>query len=89
MISLIPLIVIGRFNDLNNFANCDWMVQVLTVQQLKAVEEQELEDIRMKKDDIAKLKKSLKKEFPQSTFGKLRKVGHLLTHVAFVVFVFS
>ena len=46
-----------------------------TVQQLKQVEEQDLEDIRMKPEDIQKLKKNIKKEFPQSAFGRLKKVS--------------
>lgn len=54
--------------------------KVETVQQLKQVEDQDLEDIRMKKDDIHKLKKSLKKEFPHSAFGKLKKVRQFLSH---------
>lgn len=48
--------------------------QVETMQQLRQVEESDLEDIRMRADDIAKLKKHIKKEFPQSAFGKLKKV---------------
>lgn len=50
------------------------LCKVETMQQLRQVEEQDLEDIRMRSDDIAKLKKNIKKEFPQSAFGKLKKV---------------
>jgi len=48
--------------------------QVETVQDLKQVKEQDLEDIRMKPEDIQKLRKNIKKEFPQNAFGKLKKV---------------
>lgn len=44
------------------------------MQQLKQVEEQDLEDIRMRPEDIQKLRKNIRKEFPQSAFGKLKKV---------------
>ncbi|XP_067947878.1 activated Cdc42 kinase-like isoform X3 [Watersipora subatra] len=50
-------------------------LRVETVQQLKQVEEQDLEDIRMKPEDIQKLKRNMKKEFPRSAFGKLKKMS--------------
>ncbi|KAF6039974.1 hypothetical protein EB796_001718 [Bugula neritina] len=48
-------------------------LKVETVQDLKQVKEQDLEDIRMKPEDIQKLRKNIKKEFPQNAFGKLKK----------------
>jgi len=50
------------------------VLQVETVHQLKEVQECDLEDIRMRREDIQKLRKNIKKEFPHSAFGKLKKV---------------
>lgn len=52
------------------------------MQQLRQVEESDLEDIRMKPDDISKLRKNIKKEFPQSAFGKLKKVRDIYAYLA-------
>ena len=49
-------------------------LKVTNLNQMKYVEEEDLVDMGMTKPEIRRLKKYYKKECPQGTFGKLRKV---------------
>ena len=51
-------------------------LKVTNVSQLKYVEDDDLVDMGMTKPEIRRLKKFFKKECPQGTFGKLKKVSH-------------
>uniref|UniRef100_A0A2C9LT37 non-specific protein-tyrosine kinase n=1 Tax=Biomphalaria glabrata TaxID=6526 RepID=A0A2C9LT37_BIOGL len=49
-------------------------LKVSTVEHLKYVKEEDLEDIGMTKPEMRRLKKFYKKEFPHGAINKLRKV---------------
>ena len=49
-------------------------LKVTNLNQMKYVEEEDLIDMGMTKPEIRRLKKYYRKECPQGTFGKLRKV---------------
>ncbi|XP_012945846.1 mucin-5AC, partial [Aplysia californica] len=48
-------------------------LKVSTVEHLKYVQEEDLEDIGMSRPEMRRLKKFYRKEYPQGTFNKLRK----------------
>ncbi|KAK2159483.1 hypothetical protein LSH36_152g04039 [Paralvinella palmiformis] len=49
-------------------------LKVTNLNQMKYVEEEDLVDMGMTKPEVRRLKKYYKKECPQGTFGKLRKI---------------
>ena len=51
-------------------------LKVSSVPQLKYVEDEDLVDMGMTKPEIRRLKKFFKKECPQGTFSKLKKVNY-------------
>ena len=51
-------------------------LKVNTIAQLKYVEDEDLVDLGMTRPEMRRLKKFFKKECPQSTFSKLRKVSY-------------
>lgn len=50
-------------------------LKVSTVEHLKYVREEDLEEIGMTRPEMRRLKKFYKKEHPQGAINKLRKVG--------------
>ena len=50
-------------------------LKVTTVQQIKYVEDEDLQDLGMTKPEMRRLKKFYKKECPHSTFSKIKKVS--------------
>ena len=56
-------------------------LKVTNVSQLKYVEDEDLVDMGMTKPEIRRLKKFFKKECPQGTFGKLKKVITVCLHL--------
>ena len=50
------------------------ILKVTNVSQLKYVEDEDLGDMGMTKPESRRLKKFFRKECPQGTFGKLKKV---------------
>ena len=60
-------------------------LKVTCVDHLKYVKEEDLEHIGMARPEIRRLRKYYKKECPQGTFGKLRKVSRSLCYKSFSV----
>ena len=57
-------------------------LKVTNVSQLKYVEDEDLSDMGMTKPESRRLKKFFRKECPQGTFGKLKKVRTYLLVVS-------
>ena len=56
-----------------------------TVGQIKYVDDEDLQDMGMSKPEMRRLKKFFKKECPQGTFGKLKKVSFLTVLIQITV----
>ena len=59
----------------NYFQSLKDDLKVTKVSMLKYVEDDEMMDLGMTKPEIRRLKKFFNKEYPQSAFGKIKKVN--------------
>ena len=60
-------------------------LRVTTVAQFKYVEDEDLQGLGMTRPEIRRLRKFVKKECPQGTFGKLKKVAYNILYVLYLL----